>query len=64
MQTMSVSSGSSVSGEAYGVWRVAHVSVDVALQASQVHHGCLNIVKRHAQWLVVFEYLIHVFIIG
>jgi hypothetical protein len=53
-----------VTGEAYGVWRVAHESVDVGFQASQVHLGCLHVVERHAQWLVVFEYLIHVFIIG
>ena len=49
---------------AYGVWRVTLESINVALETSQVHHGCFNITERHAQWLVVFEYLIHVFVIG
>lgn len=53
-----------MSGEAYGVWRVTRESVDVALQASQVQDGCRDVVERHVQWFVVFEYLIHVFIIG
>lgn len=82
MQTISVSSGSSVScgawirfggchwrpfgwcDVAYGVWRVTLESVDVALQTSQVHHGCRNIIELDVQWFIVFEYLIHVFIIG
>ena len=53
-----------MSHEAYGVWRVTLESVDVALQTSQVHHGCRNIIELDVQWFIVFEYLIHVFIIG
>jgi len=45
---------------AYGVWRVAHESVDVALQTSQVHHGRVDVVELEVQWSVMFEYLIHV----
>ena len=45
---------------AYGVWRVTHKSVDVALQTSQVHHRGVDVVELEVQWSVMFEYLIHV----
>lgn len=49
---------------AYGVWRVARESVDVALQVSQVSHGGVDVVELDVQWLIVFEYLVHVSIVG
>ena len=49
---------------AYGVWRVTGQSVDVALQTGQTRHGGMYVGERDWQWLVVFEYLIHVLRVG